>query len=178
MGIAKKLIPLLGVFLWVGTVPLLAHQEETPEQKQYREDYEAYQKIQAVEDVLKRADELLKFLKERPNSKILPNVQTDYLFIIQDQVKQSKWEAVLAQANRFIAIRPKVGEVYFFKAQALNEMKEYPEAMDALARCYILKNPASDKAKQFLDTVYKRTHKGSLDGLDQMIQKIRKEISG
>jgi hypothetical protein len=178
MRIAKAFIPLLGVFLWFGTAPLRAQEEETPEQKQYREDYEAYQKIQAVQDPLKRAEELLKFLKERPKSKILPNVQTDYLYMIQGQVKQSKWETVLAQANHFIDIRPKVGEAYFFKAQALNEMKEYEGAIDALARCYILKNPASEKAKQFLDTVYKRTHKGSLDGLNQLIQKIRKEISG
>ncbi|MBZ5496805.1 MAG: hypothetical protein LAP85_10405 [Acidobacteriia bacterium] len=176
MRIAKKLLPLLGVVLWFGTAQLRAQEDETPAQKQYRDDYEQFQKIQAVKEPLKRADEWLKFLQERPKSQLLPNVQADLLIILNDLGNQSRWDTMVPLAERFIKLRPRVGETYYYYGQALNGQKKYDDAMSALAKCYILKNPGSDKAKRFLDAIYKSQHQGKTDGLDALIRKIRSEI--
>ena len=178
MRIGKMLLPLLGVVLWFGTAPVWAQEDETPEQKQYREDYDVYQKISAVKEPLKRADQLLQFLRERPKSKLLANVQTDFLLILQDLTKQSKWDVVVTQAERFVKMHPRVGETYYFLGSALKELKKNPEAMDALAKCYVLKCPVSEKARQYLEYIYKGVNKGSTAGMDAIIRKARSEFGG
>jgi tetratricopeptide (TPR) repeat protein len=176
MGFAKILLPLLGVVVWVGTAQLRAQEEETAAQKQYREDYEQYQKIVAIKEPLKRSDELLQFLKDRPKSQLESNVLHDYLQIAQDLSNQSKWDVVVTQAERFIKIRPKTGEAYYFLGAALKQQNKIPEAMDALAKCYVLQCRVSERARQFLEVIYKGTHGGTTTGLDAIIQKAKTEI--
>jgi len=176
MGFAKKLLPLLGVVVWFGTARLRAQEEETPAQKQYREDYEQYQKVLAIREPLKRADELLQFLKDRPKSQLDPNIRHDYLQIVQDLSNQSKWDAVVTQAERFTKVRPKTGEAYYFLGAALKEQNKLPDAMDALAKCYVLKCGVSERARQFLEVIYKGTHNGKTTGLDALIQKAKAEV--
>ncbi len=174
MRTAKTLLPVLGVVLWIGAAQLRA-QEEPPEETQYREDYERYQKIREVKDPMRRADELIRFLRERTRSRLEPNVATDMLYILQDLDKASKWDTIVAQAGRLIQVRPRIGETYYFLGRALKEQGKVPEAMDALAKCYVIKNPVSSKAKQFLDYIYKGA-RGNLNGLDALIQKARADI--
>jgi tetratricopeptide (TPR) repeat protein len=178
MRFGKCLLPWLGVVLWFGIAPVWAQEEETPEQKQYRADYDLYQKIKAVAEPWKRADQLLQFLRERPNSKLLANVQSDYILFVQDLSKQAKWDAVVAQADRFIRLRPRVGEAYYLLGSALKELKKNAEAMDALAKCYVLRCPVSEKARQYLEYIYKGANRGSTAGLDAIIKKARSELGG
>ncbi|MGA2262318.1 MAG: hypothetical protein ABSH28_12885 [Acidobacteriota bacterium] len=178
MGILKRLLPLLGVVLWFGTTQLRAQEDESPAQKQYRDDYEQWQKIQAMKEPLKRAEEWIKFVQERPKSQMLRNAQADFLFILQDLAKQTRWETLTPLAERFIKACPRVGETYYYYGQALDWLKKPDEATIALAKCYVLKNAGSDKAKLYLESIYKRTHQGKTDGLDALIQKVRGEIGG
>ncbi len=178
MRISRLMLLSLGVVLCCGSARLWAQEEETPAQKQYREDYEQYQKIQAIKDQAGRAEEILKFIQERPKSQLLRNVNADYLLMIQDLSKQNRWDTVVAWAGRFIRLQPRIGETYYYLGQALDSLKKPDDAMVALAKCYILKNPGSDRAKLYLDSIYKRTHQGKTDGLDDMIRKVRSEIGG
>jgi cytochrome c-type biogenesis protein CcmH/NrfG len=84
---------------------------------------------------------------------------------------------VIAQSERFIRVRPKVGETYWFLGRAYSEQKKLDVAMIALAKCYLLKCPVSAKAKQYLDYLYKG-QRGNLVGLEKIIQKAREEIGG
>ena len=178
MRIYRLMFLSLGVVLCLGAARLWAQEDETPAQKQYREDYEQYQKIQAIKEQAGRTEELFKFMQERPKSQLLKNVQADLLLMLQDQAKQSRWDAVVAYAGRFTKLQPRVGETYYYLGQALDSLKKPDDAMVALAKCYILKNPGSDRAKLYLDSIYKRTHQGKTDGLDALIQKVRGEIGG
>ena len=45
-------------------------QEESAADRQYREDYDRVQKITAVSDPARRAEQLLAFVRARPNSKL------------------------------------------------------------------------------------------------------------
>jgi tetratricopeptide (TPR) repeat protein len=175
MRFAKKLFLLAGIILWFGTVQLQA-QDETPAEKAYREDYEQFQKIQAVKEPLKRADELLAFIQSKPQSKLQPNAQSDYLMILDEFRKTEKWDILGPQAERFIKIRPRVGETYYYLGLALNAQKKFDEAMIALAKCYLLQNPGSTKARTFLEMIWKGRHAGKLDGLDAFIAKIRQGL--
>jgi tetratricopeptide (TPR) repeat protein len=178
MRTRKMILPWLGFVLCFGIAPVWAQEDETQEQKQYREDYDAYQKIAGIKEPLKRADLLLQFLQERPKSKLLVNVQSDYILLVEDLRKQAKWDAVVAQAERFIKLRPRVGETYYLLGSALKELKKNTEAMDALAKCYVLKCPVSEKARQYLEYIYKGMNRGSTAGLDAIIRKARSEFGG
>jgi hypothetical protein len=50
--------------------------------------------------------------------------------------------------------------------------------MLALAKCYLLRCPASQKAKQFLEVIYKGLHQGKTTGVEAIIQKARSELTG
>jgi len=176
MGITKKILPVLAIILCFAAARAWA-QEETPAETQYREDYERYQKIAAIKEPMKRADELLQFLKDRPDSKLNGTVQSGYLYVVQEQATATKWDVVIAQSERFIRVRPKVGETYWFLGRAFSEQKKLDVAMIALAKCYLLKCPVSAKAKQYLDYLYKG-QRGNLVGLEKIIQKAREEIGG
>jgi tetratricopeptide (TPR) repeat protein len=172
------MVLLLGAVLWFGTASLMAQEDETPAQKAYREDYEVFQKIQAVKEPAKRMDELLKFIQERPKSQLVKNADADILFYIDSLVKQTRWDMVAGLAEKLIKLQPRVGETYYYYGQALDSLKKPDDAMNALAKCYLLKNPGSDRAKLYLDSIYKRTHQGKIDGLDALIQKVRAELGG
>ena len=176
MEIMKRILPVLGIILWFGAARTWA-QEETPAETQYREDYERYQKIAAIKEPTKRADELLQFLKDRPDSKLNGTVQSGYLFIVQELANASKWDVVIAQSERFVRIRPKVGETYWFLGRAYSAQKKQDVAMIALAKCSLLKCPVSAKARQYLEYLYKG-QRGNLVGLDKIIQQARGEIGG
>ncbi len=175
-ALGRGLLALLAVIvIWGGTC-LYAQEEESQEIEQYRVDYERYQKIMAIKEPMKRSDELYAFLKERGKSKLVPNVKREYLEILEGYFKVDKFETILPLAERMIKLAPTQGETYYFYGAALKELKRYPEAMNALAKCYVIRNPASEKAKTFLEFVYKGLNRGSLAGLDKIIQKAREEI--
>jgi hypothetical protein len=84
---------------------------------------------------------------------------------------------LLSLSERYIKVRPKVGTTYYCYGFALKNLKRPDEAMDALAKCYLIKNPSSAKAKAFLDQVYKGLHRGRLEGEDQILARARQEVT-
>jgi len=164
--------------LFIVHARLMPAQEETPEARQYREDYERIQGVVAISDLQRRANELYRFLKERPGSKVEDYAMSNYLLILDSLLKGEKYEPLLEESERFVKLRPKVGEGYYFYGAALRHNQRFEEAMDALAVCYVLKNPASAKARQFLEFIYKTQNRGSLIGVEKIIQKAQKRPQG
>lgn len=166
--------------LWLSTGRVVAQEqeeEESPEVTQYRDDYERYQKMSAIKDPMKRCDALFEFLRERGNSKLLKNAQVDYLRILESLHKEKNYSAVTVRAERFIKVFPRVGETYYLYGFALKEGDKPEEAMNALAKCQLLRVPASDKAKALMEYIYKGQHNGSLIGLDKIIKQARTELN-
>jgi tetratricopeptide (TPR) repeat protein len=171
----RVVIPALGLILWLGVGVLRAQDDESPEQKQYREDYEKTQKLVAIPDLNKRAEMLLGFIKERPNSKLMDYAQQSYLQVLDSLSKGEKFPAVIALSEKLIAARPRVGEAYYYYGAALKNTGKMNEAMNALAKAYVIKTPASRKAKEFLDFLYKQKN-GSLIGQEKLIKSAEAEI--
>ncbi|MGD0310338.1 MAG: hypothetical protein ABSC02_13760 [Acidobacteriota bacterium] len=178
MRTAKMLLPLLGMVLCMGSIRLYAQQDDAAKEEQYRADYDRFQKMMAIKDPMKRGEEFVQFLKDRPKSQLETYVLQNYYQILQEDNAQSKWDALALQSDALLKVRPKVGEAYFFWGTALRQQNKLPEAMEALAKCYVLRCPVSDKARQFLEVLYKGTHGGKTTGLDALIEKARSAITG
>ncbi len=176
--LTRWMLLLLGFLLWSGIMQVIA-QQETAEEKQerlYREDYDRYQKMSALPDLVKRADLLLAFAKDRPDSKMMAYVQDNLLRVMDGLLKQENNAAVLSISERFIKLRPKTGETYYFFGAALKNNSKFAEAMEALAKCYVLRNPLSTRAKDALDRMY-ATRNPKLDavGVAAGVQKLIKQ---
>jgi tetratricopeptide (TPR) repeat protein len=173
----RKLALVPAALVLLPFVPRVLAQEETKEEAMYREDYERFTKIKAIPDPMKRCDAFYDFLKQRPDSKLLKNAQAEYLLILEGVMKAQKYTELETLSERFIRLFPKVGETYYFYGAALQEAKKPAEAMVALAKCYLLKNPGSERAKQRLEFLYKAQNRGNLAGIEAIYQKARAELA-
>ena len=167
-------ILLWGLIFSFGIAAAIAQEEEDPNKK-YREDYEKFQKIIAIGDPMKKADSLMTFLGQGPDPKLVDYVQGNFLQVVENLAKTEKNQNVITLCERFIKMRPKVGETYYFYGVALKNTQRFPESLDAFAKCYVLKNKASNRAKDFLDFVYKSQHQGNLAGEEKIIKKAQEE---
>jgi tetratricopeptide (TPR) repeat protein len=174
---AQRLILLFGLLAVFGLSQLRAQDEESPEAKQYREDYDRYQKAIGTQDSLKRADALFIFMKDRPDSKVIEHAQMGYLLVVESLAKAEKYPVVITQCERLIKLRPRAGEAYYFYGAALKNVGRVPEAINALAKCTLIKNNASRKANEFLEFVYKSQNQGSLLGLEKIKRVAQDELN-
>ena len=172
-----RLIPAAAVLFWIGVGITYAQEDEPAGVTRYREDYEKFQKLATITDPVKRGEQMILFAKERPNSKLLPNAQANLFAILDNFIKTENYPSLLSLSESYIKVRPNVGETYYCYGFALKNLKRTDEAMDALAKCYLIRNPQSTKAKDFLDMVYKLQHRGRLDGEEQIISKARDEVA-
>lgn len=173
--ILRGFFPLVAIFaLWVSTIP--AQEEEDPETTQYREDYERVTKVMEGSNNVEKADQLAQFLKERPDSKMNQYVQDSYLLILDNMLKTKNFVALAALSKRFIEIRPRVGETYYFLGVVLRNEVKRPEAMEAFAKCVAIKNKLSTRARSELEALYKLENNGNVKGLDAFIQKAEANI--
>ncbi len=175
--LCQWMLSLISLVLLFGIAQAFA--QETEEEKQerlYREDYERYQKISALPDLTKRGDLLLTFMRERPDSKMAQYAQDNFLRVLDSLLKAGNNTAILSLSERFIKMRPKVGETYYFYGASLKNNNKFAEAMDALAKCYVLKNALSSRAKDALDRMYRARNPGMDSvGADAGVQKVIKK---
>jgi len=154
-----------------------AEQEESPAERQYREDYDRVQKIMAVTDPARRSEQLFGFLKARPDSRMAEYAQGNFFVALEALQKAESFKTLLGLSQRYIELRPKVPETYYFYGAALRSENRLNDAMDALARCTVVRNPMSRKAREFLEFVYKSQSKGTLIGLDKILKKAQAEMA-
>lgn len=157
--------------------PAVLAQDETLAEIKYREDYDRLQKIAPVTQPVKRAGLMLAFYKERPDLDPQLRKYADNLFArdLESLMKQNNSTALKGLCERAIKIRPKFGEVYFFYGVVLRKEQKVEEAMNALAKSYVIKNPLQKKAKELLDTTYRTYNKGSVIGQEKIIKKAMQE---
>ncbi len=173
---ARSVFVLWGMVFSLGLACALAQDEEDPNKK-YREDYEKFQKMMAISDPMKKADALMTFLGQGPDPKLVDYVQANILQVIEGLAKGERNQNVITLCERLIKMKPKLGETYYFYGVALKNTQRYAEAMDAFAKCYVIKNKASARAKDFLDFVYKQQNRGNLAGEEKIIKKAQDEAA-
>jgi tetratricopeptide (TPR) repeat protein len=174
----QRLILLFGLLMAFGSSHLYAQaqEEESKEVKQYREDYERYQKAIAIQDSMKRADALFLLMKDRPDSKVVEHAQMGYLLAVESLAKAEKYPVVITQCERLIKLRPRTGETYYFYGAALKNVGRIPEALNALAKSTLIKNTTSARAQDFLEFVYRSQNHGSLIGLEKIKKAAQEDL--
>jgi tetratricopeptide (TPR) repeat protein len=171
-----RILPALAFALCFSMGQLGAQEEESPAEAKYRQEYERIQKIVVIPDVMRRGDQLFQFMKADPDPKLTEYAHGHYIHVLEELSKAQKFSAIITLSEKYIAMRPRVGETYYYYGAALKSLQKYPEAMKALAKCTVLKNPASRKAREFLEFVYKSQNKQSLIGLEKLIKQAESEI--
>ncbi len=73
---------------------------------QFKKDYAQYETIKKEADVQKRADLCVAFMKERPISKALSYIATDYMEAVKPHIQNKDWAKVIAMEEAFIALMP------------------------------------------------------------------------
>jgi tetratricopeptide (TPR) repeat protein len=144
---------------------------------QYSEDYEKLQEIGKIPQLSKRAEALLSFMRERPHSQLTEYADRSFFEALDLLIKQSNNAAAQGFAQRMMKLRPRSGEAYLFYGITLKNQQRYDEAMDVLAKSYLMKgNKLAPKAKELLDAMYRARHSGSLTGEDALLKKAQQEL--
>jgi tetratricopeptide (TPR) repeat protein len=73
---------------------------------QFKKDYAQFENIKKEPDVQKRAELLIAFMKERPISKALSYVATEYMEAVKPHIQSKSWAKVIAMEEAFIALMP------------------------------------------------------------------------
>jgi len=153
-------------------------QQGTLAEIKYKEDYDRIQRIIKVSEPAKRADQLLTFYRERPDldPKLRDYADNAFARDLEGLMKQGDFVALKSLCERALKLRPKFGEAYLFYGVVLKSEKRTQEAMNAFAKCYLIKNPLQAKAKQQLDVTYRAFSGGSLIGQDKIIKNAMNEL--
>lgn len=160
------------VLLAVLGSPMVRAQDSTLAEIKYKEDYDRVQAITKISDPVKRAGQMLTVYKERPDmdSKLMAYADNVFAKDLETLNKQQNFTALKGLCERALKLRPKFGEVYLFQGVVLKNEGKVDEAMNAFARCYMIKNPLQIKAKQLLDIAFRALNKGSLIGEEKLIK--------
>ncbi len=165
------------LFLILGALAIRAQQGTLAEIK-YKEDYDRLLRITKINEIVKRADQMVTFYKERRDTDPKLQDYADNLFArdLETLMNQANFVALKGLCERALQVRPKFGEVYLFYGVALKNEKKIQEAMNAFAKGYLIQNPLKAKAKQQLDVTYRKFSGGSLIGEDKIIKNALKEL--
>jgi hypothetical protein len=144
----------------------------------YNDDYERIQKIAAVTQPIKRADQLVVLLKERQDldEKLYTYVANIFIRDLEALSKQKNFTAIQGLSERAVKARPKFGEAYMYYGLALKQDNKMEEAIKAFAKCFLIPSLYQQRAKQQLDMAYRAKNGGSLVGEDKIIEAAKKEL--
>jgi len=153
-------------------------QDSTLAEIKYKEDYDRLQSIIRASDPAKRANQMLAFYKERPDTDARLLTYADNVFDkdLETLMNQENTSVLRDLCARALKLRPKFGEVYLFQGVVLKSEHKIDEAMLCFAKCYMIKNPLQSKAKQQLDIAYRAGNQGSLIGEDKILKRAVQEL--
>lgn len=71
---------------------------------------------------------------------------------------------------------PRSDEAYYYIGQSYWKQNKLEEAMSNFAKAAVLNRGYSARAKQYLEEIYKSTHAGRLTGIEQYLDRARREL--
>ena len=98
--ISKTLLSILFVAGLALSPSLILAQEPT------EEEYKALTDLQAEKDIIKKADMIFAFLKEKPKTAYRPNVMAEYQKVIIDLRNAKRWNEIISLGDRFLDVAP------------------------------------------------------------------------
>jgi tetratricopeptide (TPR) repeat protein len=71
---------------------------------------------------------------------------------------------------------PKREDAHYYLGMCKWQTKNTEGAIDSFAKCVVLNGQLAKRAQQYLEQLYKASHKDTLDGLDQVLAKAKSEL--
>jgi tetratricopeptide (TPR) repeat protein len=71
---------------------------------------------------------------------------------------------------------PKRDDAHYYIGMCKWQTKNTDGAIDSFAKCVVLNGQLAKRAQQYLEQLYKASHKDTLDGLDQVLAKAKSEL--
>jgi len=78
--------------------------------------------------------------------------------------------------GKIAAFQPKSADAYYYPGMCKWKAGDQAGAIPFFAKAAVLGQPISQKAKDYLEQLYKAENNGSLDGLDQVLAKAKSEL--
>jgi len=167
------------VLVFASSLTAALGQDTTAADIKYEEEYNRALAIGNSKDQpAKQAEKFLTFFKDNLNADPKIMLYADGIFL-QDLEKlntQKDYAAVASLAERAVKLRPLFGEAYLHYGFALKNQQKLPEAINAFAKCSVIRNQYMARAKQQLDLAYRAAHNNSLVGEDKLIIEIKKQL--
>lgn len=129
------------------------------------------------------ASSILKgFGNDRPGE-VQPSQWNTMRAFLMETVGRSAFERrqypqAFEQYSNAIRVNPRSDEAFYYIGQSQWKQQKLDEAMSAFAKAAVLNGGYSARSKQILEEIYKSTHAGQLAGLDQYLERARRELAG
>lgn len=94
-----------------------------------------------------------------------------------DAYKQKDYAKAIEFYERAVKLSPKSDDSpYYFIGMSKWNSKDQQGAVDAFAKCIALNKTYAQKAKGYMEELWKALHNGALDGMDEAISKAKAEL--
>ncbi len=134
---------------------------------------------------VKAATELLTKVMEVYGDKVPPNVQEAawnptrafaYGVIASGVYAAKDYTKAMELYEKVAKFDPKRDDAHYFIGMCKWQNKDPEGAIEAFARSVVLNQTYSERAKKYLEDLYKARNNGSLDGLDNVLSKAKSEL--
>jgi tetratricopeptide (TPR) repeat protein len=135
---------------------------------------------------MKTATELLNKILAAFGEKTPPNVQESawnstkawaYNILAAEIYKTKDYPKAAESFEKAVKYNPKLADAYYLLGRCKWQTKEIDSAISNIAKYIVLGGTSyGARPQQDLETLYKPTHNGTLDGLDQVLAKAKADL--
>jgi tetratricopeptide (TPR) repeat protein len=186
----KSLLPaLVDIYAKFNVDKFLAYGQkmlaEFPMEQSYTIALQMAQAFIQKQDIASATDMLSKIM-DVFGDKVPPNVQEAqwnptrafaYSVIASPFYQKKDYPKAMELYEKVVKFDPKKDDAYYYIGMCKWQTKDQEGAIAAFAKAVVLNNKTlAPKAKQYMEDLYKAQHNGSLDGLDQVLDKAKADL--
>jgi tetratricopeptide (TPR) repeat protein len=104
------------------------------------------------------------------------NKTTAYMLRARQASEQKDYAGTIKNATEALKFSPNNATAYLMIGLAHWQLQELDKAEEAFAKATVLGGPASARAREYLDQIWKPRHNGTTDGLDAFLAKAKADL--
>ncbi len=97
--------------------------------------------------------------------------------IARNQFTAERWPQAMAEWRKLLSMSPRSDKAYYFIAECLLKTNEINDSMTSYAKAYLLDGGYSARSYDMLETIYKANTGGRTEGMDDVIERARRELN-
>lgn len=116
----------------------------------YRIQYDVYQHAIAIEDPDERAQALIDFLKNFPDSTLIEYIDSAYRTMLQEQFQAGNYDKTLALSEKWFEVRPDDPAALYFTAYIHFQKGNHAKAIELAEKLYDTAEPQVKKTLSYI----------------------------